>query len=119
MKWFGASWGAAVCMKADHVKTPVGVPCGHCGEPITAADQGAYLKETESWDFECDPSSHRDCAEPLHFACAMRVTVGSIGHQQRKCGCFNGTEGDPPNLTKRDAAEVTLAEFKRQTVDVN
>ena len=44
-----------------------------------------------------------------HYACAMRVGLGPIGHLQRKCSCYvkDGThEDDPPGITKRQAARI-------------
>ena len=51
-----------------------------------------------------------------HFACALRATLGSIGHVQEKCGCYvkeGPTEDDPPGLTKRQAARL-VADYVRQ-----
>lgn len=28
VRWFGESWGAPVCEQANHIETPVGMPCG-------------------------------------------------------------------------------------------
>ena len=44
-----------------------------------------------------------------HYACAMRISSGSIGHVQRACSCYvkDGThEEDPLGLTKRQAARI-------------
>ena len=52
----------------------------------------------------------------FHYACALRATLGPIGHLQRKCGCFvkDGTaEDDPPGLSKRQAARL-VADYVRQ-----
>ena len=51
-----------------------------------------------------------------HYACGLRVTLGSIGHAQGTCSCFikNGTaEDDPPGLTRRQAAQL-VADYVRQ-----
>jgi len=52
----------------------------------------------------------------FHYACALRSTLGPIGHLQRTCGCYvkDGTaESDPPGLTKRQAARL-VADYVRQ-----
>ena len=44
-----------------------------------------------------------------HYACAMRISSGSIGHVQRSCSCYvkdDTHEEDPPGLTKRQAARI-------------
>lgn len=44
-----------------------------------------------------------------HYACALRASLGSIGHVQGTCTCYvkDGThEDDPPGLTKRQAARI-------------
>jgi hypothetical protein len=44
-----------------------------------------------------------------HYACAVRASLGSIGHFQGTCSCTvkDGThEDDPPGLTKRQAARL-------------
>jgi hypothetical protein len=41
---------------------------------------------------------------PYHIECYIRLTVGSLAHQQRKCSCYGGTEHDPPGMTLRQAA---------------
>ena len=50
-----------------------------------------------------------------HFACALRATLGPIGHLQRTCSCFvkDGTaEDDPPGLSRRQAARI-VADYVR------
>lgn len=61
--------------------------CLHCGEPIIDGDPIVP-----------------NAGEPLHNVCFTRMLVGSVGHQRKRCSCFGGTEEDPPNLTKRQAA---------------
>jgi hypothetical protein len=67
-----------------------------------------------------------------HYACALRATLGSIGHVQDTCRCYTrdgshedvqGTcrcytrdgshEDDPPELTKRQAARL-VADYVNQ-----
>lgn len=52
-----------------------------------------------------------------HYACAMRVGSGSIGHLQERCSCYvqDGThEDDPPGITKRQAARLVADFVHRQ-----
>ncbi len=46
----------------------------------------------------------------IHRACAVRWRMGSVGHQQKKCPCYGGTEGDPPGVSKRAAADAAESE---------
>lgn len=39
MKWFGASWGAPVCVEGAHVPVP-DTTCSGCGIPFQEGDQG-------------------------------------------------------------------------------
>lgn len=44
-----------------------------------------------------------------HYACAVRIALGSIGHVQGTCSCYvkDGThKDDPPGLTRRQAARL-------------
>ena len=50
-----------------------------------------------------------------HYACALRATLGPIGHVQGTCSCYvkGGTvEGDPPGLTPRQSARL-VADYVR------
>lgn len=64
--------------------------CAYCGEEIlpgeSADNQGA----------------------DLHRECLFRGVAGSVGHQLKKCSCYGGTEGDPPGMTPRQAAQAAL-----------
>lgn len=66
--------------------------CTYCEEPITAMDR---LGTT--------PTEHHECL--------MRMVVGSISHQLKKCACYGGAWEDPPELTKREAARLALDYF--------
>ena len=57
-----------------------------------------------------------------HYACAIRVSSGSIGHVQGKCTCYvkDGThEDDPPELTKRQAARLVADYVSRSQLGKN
>ncbi len=51
-----------------------------------------------------------DPAEPIngdgliHAECFLRMIVGSVGHQLRRCLCYGGHDEDPPGLTRRQGA---------------
>jgi hypothetical protein len=91
MKWFGASWGAAVCREADRIDVPVGERCTYCVEDILAGDRGLLLS-----------------GQPLHLECYVRSVAGSVGHQRHRCSCYGGNEEDPPGVTRREAALAAL-----------
>jgi hypothetical protein len=42
----------------------------------------------------------------MHPECAYRSACGSIAHLMRRCSCYvpGAEEGDPPGMTKREAA---------------
>jgi hypothetical protein len=50
-----------------------------------------------------------------HYECAVRIVIGSVAHIERRCSCFvDGSEDDdPPGLSKRDAARMAHAAFRR------
>ncbi len=37
--------------------------------------------------------------------------IGSIGHQQKKCPCYGGSYEDPPEMSKREAAQLAVDYF--------
>ena len=45
----------------------------------------------------------------VHWECAARMVVGSVGHQMGRCSCNGGDAGDPEGMTKRQAAQAALA----------
>jgi hypothetical protein len=51
----------------------------------------------------------------MHRACGMRGIIGSVAHQEQRCACFvpGSDEGDPPDMTRREAAEAALAIWER------
>lgn len=51
--------------------------------------------------------------QPMHRECFLREVGGSVGHQQKRCSCYGGTEDDPPGMTKREAAEAAAYMFLR------
>lgn len=65
--------------------------CERCGEPVLEGEQEPPCVNAH-----------------IHYECAVRTAVGSIGHQLHKCSCYGGTEEDPPDMTKRQAAKAAL-----------
>lgn len=43
MRWFGESWGAAVCDPKMHSDTPVGQPCARCSTLFKTSDRGVTM----------------------------------------------------------------------------
>lgn len=48
----------------------------------------------------------------MHYECAARAVIGSVGHIEGRCTCYGGTEEDPPGLTRREAAKAALGAFR-------
>jgi hypothetical protein len=101
MKWFGSQPWGAFCHGTSQVDTPVGTICDWCEEMILSDDLGVILPSTES-----DTTFHR--------CCFLRSLIGSAGHQKQTCACYGGTEEDPPDMTKKQAAEAATALFDKQ-----
>lgn len=80
--------------------TPIGEPCGRCEEPIVEGDAGVILPHLDGTGVVSEV--------PFHRACFLRGVLGSVGHQQRRCSCFGGTEEDPPEMSKREAAKAAV-----------
>lgn len=74
--------------------------CFRCGEWIASTDSGVIqsLGGTEG-----------PACIAYHYECHARSIVGSLGHQQRRCSCYGGTQEDPPEMTVREAAKAALA----------
>jgi hypothetical protein len=75
------------------VATPLGLVCKGCGESITVGDAGTFDRD----------------GRVIHYECHLRTIIGSVGHQHRRCTCYGGNEGDPPGMTRRDAAVAAVA----------
>jgi hypothetical protein len=77
------------------VATPAGTPCILCREAVQANDIGTI-----------------EHGQVAHYECRLRLAVGSLGHQRRRCACFGGTEEDPPGLSFRQAAVAAALYFQ-------
>jgi hypothetical protein len=67
--------------------------CLHCGEPVLDGEQSLYFQH-----------------QPMHVECGTRVTMGSVAHIERRCGCYlpGSVEGDPEGMTAREAARAAM-----------
>ena len=86
----GVDW-----LRSDRI---VEMICAYCKEPVTASERSP------------------NCANaPMHEECAFRGIMGSVAHQEHRCGCFvpGSVEGDPPGLTLREAAAAALYAWRR------
>jgi hypothetical protein len=76
--------------------------CMWCGEPVTETD-------------ECAPIA----GGQMHRECGIRMILGSVAHLDRRCSCFrkgdnceDGEPGDPPGMSRREAARAAVARAK-------
>lgn len=101
MYWFGKKSFSRACEESRQVPIPVGKPCLHCEEPITIDDFGYITPVVEESGVRL---------VPYHYACFLRGTIGSLAHQEHRCSCYvsGSDEGDPPGMTKRQAAEAAV-----------
>lgn len=63
--------------------------CSHCDEELAAGQ----------------PSGE------LHRECLIRMLVGSVGHQQKRCGCYGREDQSEAGLTRRQAAQAAYRYF--------
>jgi hypothetical protein len=104
INWFGpASWGAPLCATTPRVPAPVGASCAHCGEAIAEDDCGITMPHL---------SAAGASISTYHLNCYLRTVVGSVGHQKWRCSCYGGHEDDPPEMTRRQAADAAVALYE-------
>lgn len=67
------------------------MPCAFCREPVEDINE---------------PPPYG--GQPVHRECGIRMVIGSVAHQEKRCGCYvpGSEEGDPPHLTLRQAARA-------------
>jgi len=72
--------------------------CVWCDEPVWRGEQ------------------HPGVRQPIHKECAIRTAVGSAAHVQGRCGCYvpGSVEGDPPGMTRRQAARAAVEAYDRE-----
>jgi hypothetical protein len=73
--------------------------CKHCEEPIEPGEEAPTVS---------GGSFHRDCL--------LRLVIGSVAHQERRCHCFvpGSTAGDPPGMTLREAARAAVELYRQK-----
>jgi len=83
--------------------------CIHCGETIEAGDDYQVVPQYPSGEHGSETRYHRDCF--------LRSIIGSVAHLQGRCSCFvvGSVEGDPPELTRREAASAAVRLFHERT----
>lgn len=96
--WFGQNWSAPICTEEDHIDTPIGKSCYHCGEIFVEGDQGV----TNIQDYS------------FHYECNLRGILGGANHIRGTCTCCGGSDDpDPPNVSKREAARLAVLEWEK------
>jgi hypothetical protein len=95
-------FGPPIFKQPDEVQIPppVGEVCILCEEPVDAGDIGTINL----------------LAQVTHYECQMREIIGSVGHLKRTCSCYGGTEGDPPAMTRRQAAKAAVAFYNSRSI---
>jgi hypothetical protein len=73
--------------------------CSYCDEPLAPGEA-----------FSPVPGVHRECA--------IRMVIGSVAHQEKRCSCYcsGSDEGDPPGVTMREAARLATAAFEQRSI---
>lgn len=106
MQWFGRAHGAPYELDTPHVPTPVGEPCLWCAEQIQQGEDGLVVGYIDT-DKSPEPQQ-----VPYHYECYMRQIIGGVNHQMHLChcrGCAGVLPPDPPNMTRREAAQAALS----------
>jgi len=100
IRWFGKCYPSPIYGISNQAQTPDGQDCLYCTEEIALGDDG-FIDGGGSI---------------FHRACFLRMIIGSVLHQEQKCGCFGGEEQDHVALgmTLRQEAEAALAHRERQ-----
>lgn len=70
--------------------------CVWCGEPMADTVAGMAIQTNMA---------------AMHTECAYRAVAGSVAHLEKRCSCYvpGSEEGDPPGMTKREAASAAWA----------
>jgi hypothetical protein len=88
--------------------------CPWCDEPILPDDPKVPILgvEVRPRSLEITPIHSF-----MHMNCSLRQVYGSIGHQLKKCGCYGGSEWDPQDMTKRQAADAAVAHWRNHNAN--
>lgn len=68
--------------------------CIYCGEEVLEDEQHPHY-----------------ALQSIHKECGIRQAIGSVAHISHRCACDvpGSSEGDPPGLTKREAAKAAVS----------
>jgi hypothetical protein len=81
--------------------------CVHCAEEILPGDQRPAT-----------PLINGMTGEPMpeHWECALRQTIGSVAHIERRCSCYvpGSHENDPEDVSPRTAAHLAVVAWFAQ-----
>lgn len=69
--------------------------CQYCGEPVLPGEDRAPILNAI-----------------MHSECGFRNVAGSVGHQQKRCHCYNQVDTSEIGMTRREAAKASLAYFR-------
>lgn len=99
MDWFGPAPFSPACLDTTHAATPVGDACVWCEEPVAAGESGYLVPYIGDGPVRL---------VAYHVECLLRCTLGSVAHLEHRCSCYvpGAVCGDPPELTKRQAAQA-------------
>ena len=95
MKWFGKTWGAAICQPTEKIDVPVGVACVACGRTFIEESRGL-----------CDTDVMGGPFSPMHLRCLMSACTPSVPCQRSMLVAQNVFKraaellGDPAKLAK-------------------
>jgi hypothetical protein len=73
--------------------------CLWCKDPVTAGEE---YEERPMVGSEGPRTGY------IHFECAARMSLGSLGHLRGNCSCYGGKEDDPVGISRRQAARAAL-----------
>jgi hypothetical protein len=91
--WFGKRYPAPLYDDCPQTETPVGRECEYCDEPIAMGEDGVILHS----------------GTLLHRECNLRMIIGSVAHQEKRCACYGGTGSDQDDgLTRREGARAAI-----------
>lgn len=106
MHWFGRSKWAPMCDDCPHTRTPIGVPCRHCKEPIERDDDGVAMEHYDGGEVLM--------LNPYHYECHLRMITGGLNHLRKTCSCCGGADDpDPPEMTVREAAKAAVTFWEK------
>lgn len=89
--------------------------CVHCGEQIMPLPNLCdHCHERVLGNGGTPGYVAADRGELFHRNCFLRTIFGSVAHQLKTCSCYvpGSTEGDAPELTRREAADAAARMFQ-------